>query len=191
MIKCLVVRTFKKKKTAMLQKIKLFSKANFSLLLILLLGLSSCGIYTLNDVSIDYTKIKTIKVFFIENKASYVNPQLSPKLYDKLQQKVTNSTKLTKTNNDDAHYQILATVTSYSGSQTVGVSAQQATTNRLTVGVHVVLKKTLENKTEEFDVSRSADFSANLSLQQAEGQLLDELVRNLTDEIFNHIFSNW
>jgi Lipopolysaccharide-assembly len=175
----------------MLQKLTLFSKAHFSILLIIILGLTSCGIYTLNDVSIDYTKIKTIKVFFIENKASYVNPQLSPKLYDKLQQKVTNSTKLTKTNSDDAHYQILATVTSYSGSQTVGVSAQQATTNRLTVGVHVVLKKTLENKTEEFDVSRSADFSANLSLQQAEGQLLDELVRNLTDEIFNHIFSNW
>jgi len=59
------------------------------------------------------------------------------------------------------------------------------------VSVHVVLKKTLENKTDEFDVSRNADFSANLSLQQAEGQLLDELVRNLTDEIFNHIFSNW
>jgi len=55
----------------------------------------------------------------------------------------------------------------------------------------VFLKKTLENKTDEFDVSRSADFSANLSLQQAEGQLLDEMVRNLTDEIFNHIFSNW
>jgi Lipopolysaccharide-assembly len=191
MINCLIVISKTKAPTAMLQKIKLFSKTHFSLLLIILLGLSSCGIYTLNDVSIDYTKIKTIKVFFIENKASYVNPQLSPKLYDKLQQKVTNSTKLTKTNSDDAHYQILATVTSYSGSQTVGVSAQQATTNRLTVGVHVVLKKTLENKTEEFDVSRSADFSANLSLQQAEGQLLDELVRNLTDEIFNHIFSNW
>jgi hypothetical protein len=191
MIKCLIVLSKTKATTAMLQKLTLFSKAHFSILLIIILGLTSCGIYTLNDVSIDYTKIKTIKVFFIENKASYVNPQLSPKLYDKLQQKVTNSTKLTKTNSDDAHYQILATVTSYSGSQTVGVSAQQATTNRLTVGVHVVLKKTLENKTEEFDVSRSADFSANLSLQQAEGQLLDELVRNLTDEIFNHIFSNW
>lgn len=59
----------------MLQRIKQFSKAHFTLLLIILLGLSSCGIYTLNDVSIDYTKIKTIKVFFIENKASYVNPQ--------------------------------------------------------------------------------------------------------------------
>jgi hypothetical protein len=153
--------------------------------------IAGCGIYTLNDVSIDYTKVKTIKLFTIENKASYVNPQLSPKLYDKLSQKFVNSTKLTRTNNDDAHYQVIATITGYNPSQTVGISAQQATTNRLTVSVHVVLKKTLENKSEEFDVTRNADFSANLSLQQAEGQLLDELVRNLTDEIFNHIFSNW
>jgi hypothetical protein len=161
------------------------------LLLYFTLALAGCGIYTLNDVSIDYTKVKTIKLFTIENKASYVNPQLSPKLYDKLSQKFVNSTKLTRTNNDDAHYQVIATITGYNPSQTVGISAQQATTNRLTVSVHVVLKKTLENKSEEFDVTRNADFSANLSLQQAEGQLLDELVRNLTDEIFNHIFSNW
>lgn len=161
------------------------------LLLFFVLPFTSCGIYTMNDVSINYDSVKTIKLFTIENKANYVNPQLSPKLYEKLSQKFVNSTKLTRTNNDDAHYQIIATITGYNPSQTVGISAQQATTNRLTVSVHVLLKKTLENKTEEFDVTRNADFSANLSLQQAEGQLLDELVRNLTDEIFNHIFSNW
>jgi len=108
----------------------------------LMLVLTSCGIYTFNDTGgIDYTKVKTIKLFTIENKASYVNPQLSPKLYDKLLQKFTSSTKLTRTNNDDAHYQVIPTITSYSGSQTVGISGQQATTNRLTVSVHVVLKK--------------------------------------------------
>jgi hypothetical protein len=180
----------KKKIKSMIQLKK--STILFSILLLFFaMPFSGCGIYTLNDVSIDYTKIKTIKLFTIENKASYVNPQLSPKLYDKLSQKFVNSTKLTRTNNDDAHYQVIATITGYNPSQTVGISAQQATTNRLTVTVHVVLKKTLENKSDEFDVTRNADFSANLSLQQAEGQLLDELVRNLTDEIFNHIFSNW
>jgi hypothetical protein len=73
----------------------------------------------------------------------------------------------------------------------VGVSAQQATTNRLTVTVHVVLKKTLDNKELEFDVTRNFDFSANLSLNQAEGQLMEDIVRNITDDIFNQIFSNW
>jgi hypothetical protein len=73
----------------------------------------------------------------------------------------------------------------------VGVSAQQASTNRLTVTVHVILKKTLENKEQEFDVTRNFDFSANLTLSQAEGQLMTDILRNITDDIFNQIFSNW
>ena len=73
----------------------------------------------------------------------------------------------------------------------MGVSAQQASTNRLTVTVHVLLKKTLENKEQEFDVTRNFDFSASLTLQAAETQLMDDILRNITDDIFNQIFSNW
>jgi hypothetical protein len=152
--------------------------------------ISGCGIYTFRDAVIP-DNIKTVKIGFIENKARYVNPQLAPLLTDKLQQKIIGQTKLTRTNSDDAHYQIFATITNYDPTQTVGVSAQQATTNRLTVTVHVILKKTLENKEQEFDVSRNFDFAASLSLNQAEGQLMDEIVRNITDDIFNQIFSNW
>jgi hypothetical protein len=57
--------------------------------------------------------------------------------------------------------------------------------------VHVILKKTLENKEQEFDVTRNFDFSANLTLSQAEGQLMSDILRNITDDIFNQIFSNW
>lgn len=152
--------------------------------------LSGCGIYSFRDAVIP-DNIKTIKIGFIENKARYVNPQLAPLLTDKLQQKIMSQTKLTRTNNDDAHYQIFATITNYDPSQTVGVSAQQASTNRLTVTVHVLLKKTLDNKEQEFDVTRNFDFSATLTLNQAEGQLMEEILRNITDDIFNQIFSNW
>ena len=159
-------------------------------LLIIIVLSTGCKIYSFKDAVIPQD-VKTVKVGFIENRARYINPQLSPKLTDKVQSKIISQTKLTRTNNDDAHYVINGTITNYDPSQTVGVSAQQATTNRLTVTVHIVLKKTLENKEEEFDVSRSFDYSANLTLQQAEGQLLDEVVRSLSDEIFNRIFSNW
>ena len=152
--------------------------------------LSSCGIYSFKDAVIP-DNVKTIKIGFIENKARYVNPQLAPLLTDKLQQKIISQTKLTRTNSDDAHYQIFATITNYDPSQTVGVSEKQASTNRLTVTVHVVLKKTLDNKEQEFDVSRNFDFSANLSLSQAEAQLMEDIVRNISDDIFNQIFSNW
>ncbi len=150
----------------------------------------SCKIYSFRDVSIDYNKIKTIKIGFIENKARIVNPQLSPQLTDKLQQKIVNQTKLTRTNNDDAHYQISGYISDYSVT-TTGVSAQQAATNRLTVSVHINFKNTVDNTNNDFDVSRNFDFSANLSLDQAQASLQEEILRNLTDEIFNRIFSNW
>lgn len=152
--------------------------------------ISGCGIYSFRDAVIP-ENVKTIKIGFVENKARYVNPQLAPLLTDKLMQKIMSQTKLTRTNNDDAHYQIFATITNYDPSQTVGVSAKQASTNRLTVTVHVVLKKTLDNKEQEFDVTRNFDFSATLTLNQAEGQLMEDILRNITDDIFNQIFSNW
>lgn len=165
-------------------------KNNLLAIILLVTFFSGCKVYSFKDAVIP-SDVKTIKIGFFENRARYVNPQLAPRLTDKLQVKITSNTKLTRTNSDDAHYIINGTITNYDPSQTVGVSAQQASTNRLTVTVHVVLKKTLDNKVEEFDVSRSFDYSANLTLQQAEGQLADEVIRTLTDEIFNRIFSNW
>jgi hypothetical protein len=155
----------------------------------LVIFLSSCGVYTFKDVSIP-PEVKTVKINFIENRAGYKNPQLSPRITDQLQQKISNQTRLTRTNSDDAHYQISGYISSYSVS-TSGISSQEASTNRLTVGVHITLLNTLKNETKEYDVSRDFEFSAGLSFTQAEAQLLDDIVKNVTDEIFNRIFSNW
>jgi hypothetical protein len=157
---------------------------------VLLLLLSSCGAYTFKDVTIP-PEVKTIKIAYIENKARYVNPQLSPRLTDQLNQKISSYTKLQRTTEDNAHYQISGYVSNYNSQQTVGVSAQNASINRLTVTVHIVFLNTLANKTEEFDVSRNFDFDASLSLAEAEPRLFSDIVKNMTDEIFNRIFSNW
>ena len=171
---------------------KYFNLRVFILMLVLYCCITSCGVYSFKDISIDYSKVKTIKIGFIENKARYINPQLSVKLTDKLQQKISSQTKLTRTNSDDAHWQITGYISNYDPSITVGISNQQSTTNRLTVTVHIILKKVVENTTQEFDVTRNFDFDANLSLQQAETQLLDkDVIPTITDEIFNKIFSNW
>ncbi len=164
-----------------------------SLFILILLAtvFAGCRIYKFRDTAGLPAEVKTVKVGFVENKATYVNPQVARKMYDKLLQKIIGSTRLTNTNNDDAHYVINSTITTYNATQTVGVSAQQASTNRLTVTMHVVWRKNLRNETDEFDVSRSFDYSANLSLQQAEASLLDEVVRSLTDDVFNKIFSDW
>lgn len=172
-------------------RIILFSQKKFLLpaCCFLLLFFSSCHVYSFRDVSIP-AEVKTVKIAYIENKARYVDPQLSPQLTDRLQQKVVGQTRLTTTNRDDAHYQIRGYV-SEDNITTSGISSQQAATNRLTIGVHITFLNTLTAKTQEYDVSRNFDFSANLTRQQAENQLRDEILRNLTDDIFNRIFSNW
>lgn len=159
--------------------------------LCLLLLLSNCGIYRFNQVSIP-PDIKTVKVLPVENKARYINTQLSPQLTDRLRQKIVSQTSLTQVNNDNADYEISAYVSQYDVS-TSGISAQQVATNRLTVGVNVTLldRKTPNAEPKNFSISRSFDFSANLTLPQAEQKLNDEMIRNLVDEIFNRIFSDW
>lgn len=141
--------------------------------------------------------IRTVRINFIENRAPYVNPQLSPTLTDRLKQKIVSQTKLTQTNSDNANWDISGVVTDYSVS-TSGVSNNSTTgrptpsVNRLTVTVQITRTDLRSNKEpQQFTVSRSFDFSANQTIQQAESQLLDEMVRNLTDEIFNQLFSGW
>ncbi len=156
--------------------------------------MTSCGVYSFSEKGSVPDSIKTVKVNFIENRAPYVNPQLSPNLTDKLRQKIVNQTKLSSTNNDNADWEISGTVADYSVT-TTGVTStngqSQSSINRLTVRVHITINKRKEGKQEEVDVSRSFDFSAQQSLQTAESALLDEMVKNLSDEIFNHLFSNW
>lgn len=146
--------------------------------------------YSFKDVSIP-PEVKTARVNYIENRASYVNPQLSPQLTDRLRQKINNQTRLTQIQGDNADYEISAEIRGYSVS-TSGISNQQAATNRLTISVHIVFQNRLDSKANfEADVSRSFDFNANQSLQDAENQQSEDILKNLTDEIFNRLFSNW
>lgn len=160
-----------------------------SLIFSISLLFSACGVYTFKDVSIP-PEIKTIKLAFIENKARYINPQLSPKLNERLQQKIVSQTRLTRTTNDDADYVISGSITDYTVSLS-GISGQQASTNRLTVGVHLVLKNNKAAKEEAYDVSKSFEFPGSQTISQVEQALTDEIVRGMSDEIFNKLFSNW
>ena len=149
---------------------------------------SGCSVYHFKDVSIP-DSIKTVKVNYIENKARYVNPQLSPQLSDKLRQKIVNQTKLTQTNGD-ADWDISGYVSDYSVS-TAAISNQTNATDRLNISVHVSIYDRLANKTTEYDVTHSFDYSASQTLEQAQLAKNDEIISNMTDEIFNKLFSNW
>ena len=162
----------------------------FLLVLFVMSLLSGCNVYKFNQASIP-PEIKTIYVRFIDNKARYNNPQLSPQLTDKLRQKIVSQTRLTQVNTDNADYDVSGYISQYDVT-TSAISDQKVATNRLTVAVTLTL---LDRKTgkepRNISASRSFDFSASLTLPQAELQLNDEIVRNLADEIFNQLFSDW
>ncbi len=112
-------------------------------LMVLLLGTNSgCKTYSLNDVGTMPDSVKTVRVNFIENRAPYVNPQLSPSLTDRLKQRITSQTRLTNTSSDNAHWDINGSIVDYSVI-TTGVQSnngrQQTTINRLTVTVRMTL----------------------------------------------------
>lgn len=162
---------------------------NTFIILVAILSIQGTCRYSLKDVSIP-SDVKTVKVFFIENKARYINPQLSPKLTDKLRQKIVNQTRLSQTNNE-ADYEVSGYISDYSVS-TSGISQQQVASNNLNVTVHIIFRNRLdEKKNFEADITRNFPFSSSKSLTQAEGELNEQIINNLTDEIFNRIFSNW
>jgi hypothetical protein len=159
-------------------------------LVVYTLSYATCK-YGFKDTSPIPTEIKTFRVNPFENKAQYVNPQLASQLGEKLKQKIINTTRLRQTNNDDAHYDISGFVAQYYTS-TTGVSGNNASQNRLNVVFHVVFKNAInEKKNFEADLMYNKDYPATQSLTQAEAELNTTMINNITDQIFNKIFSDW
>lgn len=160
-----------------------------ALFFLALFGVQGTCRFSMKDVSIP-PEVKTVKVNYIENRARYINPLLSPSLTDKLRQKIINQTRLNQTNGE-ADYDISGVITDYSQS-TSGISNQAVSSNNLNITVHIIFRNRLdEKKNFETDITRNFPFASSLSLPQAEAQLKDQILTNLTDEIFNRIFSNW
>lgn len=169
---------------------KIIIRILFLVLLTWAFSFSTCK-YGFKDTAPIPVEIKNFRVNYLENKAQYINTQLSPQLTERLKSKIISNTRLTQTNKDDADYDIGGYVSQYYTS-TVGISGTQSNTNRLTVGFHLVFKNNRdETKNFETDIMRTFDFSALLSLSQAESNLIEDIIKNTVDEIFNKIFSNW
>ncbi|MGN6803084.1 MAG: LPS assembly lipoprotein LptE [Ginsengibacter sp.] len=174
---------------------KSFSKIKLAVILgfvSLVFTFATCK-YGFKDASPIPADITTFRVNLFENHARYVNPSFAPALTEKLRQKIISQTRLRETKNDDANYDISGYVADYSVT-TSGVQNQQASSNRLNVTFHLIFKNTVDPdpaKSFETDLTSNYDFPASQSLQEAEANLSDNIIKTVTDAIFNKIFSNW
>lgn len=165
-------------------------KYYFSLLVIFLsCSFATCR-YSTKDVAPIPAEIKTFRVQTFQNRARYVNPQIAPQLTEAVKQQIIGQTRLRQINDDIADYDISGYLSNYSVT-TSGVGNQQASTNRLNVSFHLIFKNNQDASTTESDITNAYDFSANQTLQQAEQILSDKIIKNISEGIFNKIFSNW
>lgn len=159
-------------------------------LLLSIFNFATCK-YGFKDTAPIPVEVKTFRVNYFENKAQYVNTQLSPQLTEKLKSKIISNTRLHQTNNDDAHYDISGFISQYYVT-TISITGNNSSGNRLNVGVHLIFKNTLdEKKNFEADLVRTIDFDGNKTLTDIEGSQTPQIVTTMVDEIFNKIFSNW
>ncbi len=172
-------------------------KTILKILVLTFIGFSFCFStckYGFKDTAPIPADIQSFRVNYFENKAQYINPQISPQLTERVKSKIISNTRLNQSNRDDADYDISGYFTQYY-TTTVGISGgsqPNSTTNRLTVGFHLIFKNNKDlTKNFEADLIRTFDFSSQLSLTEAENTLTEEIVKNMADEVFNKIFSNW
>lgn len=155
------------------------------------LTMAGCsGGYSFTGASIP-VEAKTISVKQFPNYASTVNPQLSQKLYEGLQQMFSSQTSLTVIN-DDGDLQLSGEITDYSTRASALSSDDNVATNRLTVTIKVKFTNRFDEKADfEQSFSRFKDYNAALDLSAVEQSLVGEIVNELCEDIFNKSVVNW
>ena len=135
---------------------------------------------------------KTIQIDFFPNQAPLVEPVLTQRFTNDLQDLFTRQTNLTLTNsNGDLYFS--GEITGYRITPMSGTSNQTAAQNRLTVSVNVRFVNKLEEK-DDFEKTFSfySDFDANAQLSGSVLETaLNEILERIIQDIFNASVAKW
>ena len=154
--------------------------------------LSSCSIsYKFNGASIDYTKTKTIQIADFPIRSSYVWGPMGPLFNNTLKDEFANHTHLSqvKRNGD---MKIEGEITQYTqrnkSVSSQGYSAQ--TELSMTVNVRFTNNANHSNDFEkQFTATSTYETTKNLNSVQEE--LVTQMVKDISDQIFNATVANW
>jgi hypothetical protein len=154
--------------------------------------LFSCKIsYQFNGASIDYNEIKTINIKDFQNQATMVYPPLTQVFNEALKDHYTKNTKLSFTG-ENADLELEGEITRYELTPQAVKEDAYASQTRLTIAVRIRYynnKKPQENKEETISAYR--DFSSDKLLNDVQDELIDEISKDIADQIFNMTLSNW
>lgn len=166
-------------------------KCKYSLLLAGIIAtsciLNSCWLYKFRGSTIPVS-VRTVSVAYIENKAQLVYPPLSNLITEKLKDKFIKMTRLTLVD-EEGDFCFEGEISSYQNS-TMGFTADEVgALNRLTITVKINFTST--EKSFEKTFSKFADYPSERSLDTEEARLVDQIVEELIEEIFNSTANDW
>ena len=157
-----------------------------------ILLLTSCSVsYKFNGASIDYTKTKTIQIADFPIRASYVWGPMGPIFNNELKDIFANHTKLiqVKRNGD---LKIEGEITQYT-QRNKGVSSEGYSSQvELSMTVNVRFTNNVKHS-EDFEkqFTATAVYESTQSLNSVQEELVNQMVKEITEQIFNATVANW
>lgn len=151
---------------------------------------NGCGFYSFTGASIP-PEAKTISVSFFPNHAQIVQPTLSQRFTESLQDKFMRNTNLNMIEfGGDLHFE--GAIIGYS-TQPVAIQADDlAAQNRLTISVRVIFENIYEpDNNFERTFSRYYDYDSQRSLAEIEDDAISRINEELIEDIFNASVVNW
>ncbi len=173
-----------------MSKIKRYFSLAF-VLLALVAGATSCKIsYSFSGVNIS-PEVLTYSVNYFPNRAALVQAQLSQVFTDALMDKVQNNTSLDlATQGGDVQFS--GEITGYATRPVAITSQETAARNRLTITVRVKYVNVVEPDLDfDSSFSRYEEYDATAILSEVEEDLIELLVDDLVEDIFNKAFISW
>jgi hypothetical protein len=159
-------------------------------LVICLAILSGCGTYSFSGASIS-PEVKTFSVQYFSNRASLVQPTLSQAFTERIKDRFISQTSLKQVDRD-GDIQFEGYISDYRAQPVAIQGTETAALNRLSISVLVKFTNT-KDATQNFETTftRYADYDSKKSLAEVELTLIDEVNKQLVDDVFNKSVSNW
>ena len=158
----------------------------------LVIFLTACSVsYKFSGASIDYSKTKTISVSDFPNRAALVNPLLSQQFSEALRELYTRQTRL-RMISSGGDMQLSGEITGYDISHMSMQSDGLAAETKLTVSVRVqYVNVAFPSKDFERTFSAYQVFPSTRMLSEVETQLCQEIIKEITESIFNATAADW
>ena len=159
---------------------------------VMLLGaMNQCKVtYSFSGVNIS-PEVLTYSVDYFPNRAPIVQAQLSQLFTESLMDKIQGNTSL-NLSTDGGDVGFSGEITGYDTRPTAITGQETAARNRLTITVRVKYANLIEPELDyDTSFSRFEDYDASQNLTDVENELIELILENIIDDIFNRAFISW